>query len=205
MKKIKAIALSVLFAVSATLCSFNINAETLPYKKLDNKKVHKLFEKNLLEYYKVDKKLYDTPLKEKKFLESSDYTSLKQRFEDDYAAILSNKYILSTKIKSQYNMKTNTFTFELPSPFNKELVLETTDPHFKGKTFVTPHMDEDTAYKIEMGDSSLEVIVQLTGEFGRKNNKALCCIPLKVLVRNKAGQILYEYIPVENDNQRNNY
>lgn len=203
MKKIKAISLSLMAVVVSALC-FTVSAETLPYKKLDNKKVHKLFEKNLLEYYKVDKKFYDSPLKEKKFLESSDYASLQQRYEDDYAAILSNKYVLSTKIKSQYNMKTNTFTFELPSPFKKELVLETTDPHFKGMNFVTPHMDEDTAYKIEMGESSIEVIIQLTGEFGKKNNKALCCIPVKVLVRNKSGQILYEYVPAETTDQHNN-
>ena len=199
MKKIKIIALLFMLAFTCALA----NADTLPIKKLDYGKVTMLFEGNILKYYNVDKKLYDSPLKEKKFLESADYKTLKSRFEEEHSTIITNKYVLSSKVKSQFNMTTSTFTFELPSQFKKKLALQTTDSHFKDMKFKTPQMDEDTAYKIEMGESTFELVIRLTGEIDRKHHNALCCVPVKIVIRNKAGQILYEYIVPAEPEQTN--
>lgn len=193
MKKLRTLGFTLLLAASFSLSVFTAQAETLPIKKLNFGRVTELFQKDILKYYKVDKKMYDSPLKEKKYLESSDYKTLKERFNEEYANTLHNQYVLSTKIKSQYNMNTSTFSIELPHEFRKKLVLQTNDPHFKGKHFTTPQIDEDTAYSIEMGESSFEVVVRLTGELDTKHHNALYCVPVKVLIRNKAGQILYEY------------
>ena len=197
MRKFRLFATALILVASCV----TVNASIEPFKKLDFGKVTTLFQGDIVKYYKVDKKLIDSPLKEKKFMESSDYKALQVRLKDEQESMCHNQYYVTTKVKSQYDLNQKTFTFELPSEFKKKLSLQTNDKHFNGMKFTTPKMDEDTAYRIEMGESSFEVVVRLTGEIYKK---ALECVPVRIYVRNKAGQILYEYeVPTEQQTDEN--
>ena len=163
---------------------------TVKFDKVDFNKTKLLLSKDILNYYKVKKDKYDTPLKEKKFKESSEFQDLSRKFDEEYTKALHQSYDVSTKFNAQYDIKEKNFSADLPKAFNKKLVLKTGCPYFEKDKFVTPVIDEDTAYKIETTECTLNVIVKLTGKI--EKNK-LVCYPVRVDITNKAGDVLYSY------------
>ena len=177
------------------LCAFGVKAENkykqnVPFEKVDFKKTKGLFEKEVIDYYKVDKKLYDSPLKEKKYKESDEYAALVKKFENEQETALGQTYEVSADFKDQYDLSKSNFTVKLPKDFGKKLVLKTNNPYFSKNMFTTPTIDEDTAYKIELGKCKFIVVMKITGKI--ESNK-LVCIPLQVIIRSKAGEDLFVY------------
>lgn len=177
---------------------------TMPVDEIPISKLYPLFTEDVLEYFVWLKDDYNTPLKIKKYKESDDYKYQLYEIQQDKKCVLENTYYSISSITSDenYNLDSHTFKIGLPNALNGyDLYLTREDNHFGTYYFVTPKIDEDTAYKIETNPCNLIVFVKFTGKTRIHGvSKQAICEPIKVIIADdKTGEIYFEYSPAIDD------
>lgn len=100
-------------------------------------------------------------------------------------------------------MDNKCFKIQLPNAFRRYcgIFLDTGDNHFEWTSewlqFITPEMDEDTAFKIESNTCEVIVFVKFIGEtriYGAWEQAI--CVPIKIYIADKnTGDVYFEYTP----------
>lgn len=161
---------------------------------------------DVFEYYDNVKEQYNTPLKIKRFKESAEYADNKHYLENYKSQLLEDTFF-SHRILSQdeiFDLDKQCFQIRLPDIFNdyySKILLSTEDNHFEGLPghlkFITPKMDEDTAYKIECNQCDIVIFIKFTGDVGGRE-QAICKPIMLYIADHNTGTIYLEYAP-DND------
>lgn len=172
----------------------------LPVKELANESIYYLLEDDVLGYFEDLKEEYNTPLKAKRFKESQEYKNYKRQHFQDKIKILENTFysIRTLSEFETFDLNNQSFKIQLPNVFiGYDIHLDTKDNHFYTSDFVTPEIDEDTAFKIESNPCEIIVFVKFTGKTRIHGvSKQAICEPTKVYIANKnTGDIYFEYTP----------
>lgn len=170
-------------------------AESINNLKID--KVKALFKGDLLTYFSVPKSEWDSPLKKKKYQESEKYKILEEKAKNEIKTLCNKIYVATGDFNSNYDLDKGTFTIPMPYSFNSSFAIENIsesnfNKHYGEYDFVTPKIDEDTAYKIETHKCTVAILFQLTGKMGGYYDSDLMCKPVKIVIRDSASnQNLY--------------
>lgn len=177
----------------------------LPVIELANKSIYYLLEDDVFEYFEQLKSEYNTPLKVKRFEESQEYTDLIHQLDCDKTLLLENTFYSIRTISEDetFDLDNKCFKIQLPNAFGRYcgIFLDTEDNHFEWSSewlkFITPEMDEDTAFKIESNTCEVIVFVKFIGEtriYGAWEQAI--CVPIKIYIADKnTGDVYFEYTP----------
>ena len=179
-----------------------------PVYEISIERISSLMRLELLEYYSALREEYNTPLKLKRFKESGDYAHHIEYLKIDKEHFLDNTYYAIREItgnkEKTFDLDNSCFSLKLPWSLNsnecRDIILETSDTHFRGNRFVTPKIDEETAYEIESNPCGLFVWVKFNGETRTVGAWVpAICEPKKVCIVNmNTGEIYLEYTPQNN-------
>lgn len=181
---------------------------TIPLDEMPLSKLYHLLTLDVLNFYEGFNTLYNTPLKQKRFKESSEYKEFVRNLKSEKKHLLSDSFYSIHEISEDETFDLNSHTFEFYLPYGLtgyDLFLSSQDPYFRNNYFITPKMDEDTAYQIETNDCEIVVFVKFTGDTRIHGvSKQSIIVPTDVYIVDKnTGEIYYNYTPsnrVESDN-----
>lgn len=184
-------------------CATEFNEDgSIPVDEIRIEKLYPLFNGDVMEYFSRLKKEHNTPLKVKRYKESDEYKSDAYEIRQEANCILGSTFYAIREISSDeyFDIEDQTFTFRMPDALiGYDIYLSRNDGHFNSDYFVTTHIDEDTAYKIETNPCNIIVFIKFTGEtriHGISHQSV--CDPVKIVIANcKSGDIYYEYSPTK--------
>lgn len=141
-------------------------------------KLNALIRGDLIDYFGIEKHLWDSPLKKQRYLSSEDAEEKRQLMANHKEYYLGKKYYVFTEFNKQYDLNSGCFpSFDLLKVdldiFRSMFYITVNDPNFsyedkrRATLFFSPiKVDEDTAYEIEMASKCYAAIVfKLTGNY----------------------------------------
>lgn len=141
-------------------------------------KLNALIRGDVIEYFGIEKRLWDSPLKKQRYLSSEDAEEKRRIMVNHKEYYLDKKYYICLEFNNQYDLNSGCFpSFDFLKEnlrtFRNMFYVTVNDPKFSfddkrlPTLFFSPiRVNEDTAYEIEMASKCYAAIVfKLTGNY----------------------------------------
>lgn len=168
-----------------------------------------LLRQDIIAYYGLKDKC-STPLQRKKYMESAEFKSYKQKFDAIYRTATQSRCYVAVDVESQYSMENHNFRISFLESFSSKVLSTgstyfktyTNDPKFGREHFVTPEIDEDTAYKIETSECAAVFVGNLLLMPSHSEYlDGFRIKPLEVYIANKKTGEIYMHYTVQEEQQ----
>lgn len=169
-----------------------------------------LLRQDIIAYYGLKDKC-STPLQRKKYMESAEFKIYKQKFDAIYRTATQSRCYVAVDVESQYSMENHNFRISFLESFSSKVLSTgstyfktyTNDPKFGREYFVTPEIDEDTAYKIETSECAAVFVGNLKQLPSHSEYlDGFRMTPLEVYIANKKTGEIYMHYTVQEEQQK---